>query len=177
MYEGRDIAAEIQAMLDSIEYAPEQTQQIISDIQEIYEETCDYMLSAEERFVQQFVPEYKVGGETALNDLIRASEEKSRFWLVSSAIFKATGDDSDGFPENFADMIKDAAIPPNRRMPDDISERAQAFNKLTTDEISLTLDKGVSFIRNELASLRIRDFSRRLESYLDRDSKPGLVIT
>lgn len=177
MYEKRDIAAEIQAMLESIEHASDQTKQVISDIQDIYEETCAYMQDAEERFITQFVPDYDIDGETALNDLMRASEEKSRFWLISSAIMKATGDEKAEFPENFADMIKEAAQPPNREMPQDISERAQEFNRKTTQEISLTIDKGVSFIRNEVASLRIRDFSRRIEDYLDRDQKPTLVIT
>jgi len=177
MHERRDIAAEIQAMLESIEYASDQTKQVISDIQDIYEETCEYMQDAEESFVQQFVPDYDINGETALNDLMRASEEKSRFWLISSAIMSATDEEEGGFPEKFADMIKDVAQPPNRDMPQDISERAQEFNRKTTAEISLTIDKGVSFIRNEVASLRLRDFSRRIEEYLDRDQKPSLVIT
>ena len=177
MYEKRDIAAEIQAMLESIEYASDQTKQIVSDIQDIYEETCEYMQDAEERFITQFVPDYDVNGETALNDLMRASEEKSRFWLISSAIMSATGEEEGEFPENFADLIKSVAEPADREMPQDISERAQEFNQKTTAEISLEIDKGVSFIRNEVASLRLRDFSRRIEEYLDRDQKPALVIT
>ena len=172
----KDIAAEIEEMLRSIEDAPEEVRRIVVDIQDMFDETCADMVSTEESLVRQFILDYDVHGESALNELLHASQEKTRMWVMSSAIAYAVGDDSENFPYNFADSLKSAAQPAKREMPDDMTENVRAFNSLTTDEADSKLTRGVSVLRNELSALRMRNFSRRVESYLDREAKPTLVV-
>lgn len=174
----RDVISELEEMMKAIEDAPEHIRDIAVDIEQMFDEACDNMARVEESYVRQFVPDYDVDGHTALNDLLRASEEKSRIWMMSSLIAYATeGSAAENFPENFADGLKAAAKPADRELPEGMTEHVRAFNSLTTDQIDLTLDKGVSVLRNEISSLRWRDFSRRVESYLGRDNKPELVVT
>ena len=167
---------EVQDFLDNLDKQPKHVREAMASITTILDESVQATYKAQESVVGQYVDDYDVSARTPLNRSLEASKLKSGDMLLFLAASCAM-DEPESFPDNFADSVKDSATRFDRAMPEDAKTHIQKFHAASYDApIETTIDDGVSFVLNEVGNIFLRDFSRRMEAYLDRDESPSLVV-
>lgn len=166
----------VEGLSQAVASAAPDTKEHLLYITTVWEETARAAAAMEVRIMEQHVDGYDPRGNTPLNTVVNESRDKleTMMKLILSACVDDPGEG--GFPNNFIEKIRYLASEDNEDvLTPEMIEEIRAYNDqppLTTD---FRIPKGISVLDEQLASLTLRDFSRRLQQGYDRAPALSLV--
>ncbi len=173
----RDMFTEMmEGLSDSVANAAPDTKEHILYISRVWEDTAKAAAATEIRLVGQLVDGYDPRGNTPLNTVVNESRDKLE--TMMKMILSACVDDpgEGGFPNNFIEKIRYLASEENEDvLTPEMIEEIRAYNDQPPLTNDFRIPKGISVLDEQLASLTLRDFSRRLQQGYDRAPTLALV--
>ena len=173
----RDMFTEMmEGLSDSVANAAPDTKEHILYISRVWEETARAAAAMEVRIVGEHIDDYDPRGNTPLNTVVNESRDKLE--TMMKMILAACVDDpgEGGFPSNFIEKIRYLASEENEDvLTPEMIEEIKAYNEQPPLTNDFRIPKGISVLDEQLASLTVRDFSRRLQQGYDRAPSLALV--
>lgn len=160
--------------IENIDQQSPEIQQFFSDVQNILEDSVIASKSAQKSFIGQYIDNYDVDAETALNDSLDMTRETIADMLLYMAASCAEEDAP--MQRNFADQVRDLVEPFEEDPQQGMSWQVREFNKIPFNAAATKITPGVSYATNAVGALFINDFSRRLDDHAGLNSNLRLVV-
>lgn len=137
------------------------------------DETMEHIERTQTSLVGQHIPNYNNDDDTALNFVLSEAKSKLRDQFLFIAVSCLEPDEDEGFPNNYFSSIRDIASDVgDETLSAEGVEEIRHLHKDPSEGMSTVIPQGVSDIEEQLLSLFAKDFSRRLDSAMEK--KPSL---
>lgn len=161
---------------EAVENAAPDTKEHIYYISTVWEETAKAAAATEIRLVGQIVDDYDPRGNSPLNTVVNESRDKLESMMKLNLAACVDDPEEGGFPNNFIERIRYLASEDNEDvLTDEMIEEIRAYSQQPPLTNDFRIPKGISVLDEQLSSLTLRDFSRRLQQGYDRAPTLSLV--
>lgn len=173
----RDVFTEMMnGFSEAVANAAPDTKEHILYISRVWDETVRAAAAMEARVVGRFVDDYHPNADTPMNAVVNESRDKLET-MMKMILASCVDDPEDGgFPNNFLEKIRYLASDENDEvLTPEMIEEIRAYNAEAPLRQDFRIPMGISVLDEQLTSLTLRDFSRRLEQGYDRAPSLALV--
>ena len=159
---------------DAVRNASDTEQKWLLFFHRTMDETMDHIERVQTSLVGQYIPDYTPDDDTALNYVLSEGISKLRDQILFIAVSCLEPSEDEQFPDNFFTSIRDIASDVgDETLSAEGVEEIRRLHELPSEGMSMAIPQGASDIEEQLNSLLIRDFSRRMDREVDK--KPALA--